>query len=826
LWRRILADPGTKKNGRLGQPQAGVDIYGQRSPTGAWWGIQCKLKAGYPHSSLSTDEIEKEIAKAAAFTPALSHFVIATTAKRDSDLQLFVRNLSDHRRLEGFFSVDVIAWDDIIDYFDEYPDIAAPYIYNAPPLILFDEWLFGEDDRKSLGQRFVRPHEYENAKRILQDNRCLLLAGPTGVGKQTTALALATEQKEEKVYRVPHSAKWCDIATARPGRAFIIIPNFLGQIRFDRFDIVDQIRHLEHLRDSGTSLILTSPHDVLVAADREVRLTSELLRLSKADHIYLGLDSYSIKAKKELFKRCVEQAASELAISPTQRSWAIGLVDGTVRSDAAQQAPVLLRHLLEKSWLPVDITTFIDGSLRQAASEEQLLTLLQQEADIDQRCSNWFQALDESIRIFVLAVAILPGTSPSDLWNRYKLMSNLLRTLNPDIAALPIGIARRKAAPYVTRKGNLEFENARLYRAVIGTLSRDYCEYILELKVLLLAWTVPENRNETDEQQSREVVRQTEDVRTAIARLVGEIAKHRFTDAVSILDVWACDRSILIRKAVGVALRETISQPTAVQEVLKILAAWATDFSSDSSSVKHRASAASALWRLVMDSAGDEVWNFVMDFLRRLARDPDELVAGSACNSLKMCVRYSGLSLDDIEDTLYRLADRSREYTRVEVVDILRDLAYQNDPSVSIVLASWLDSGKRHICWTGIYAVLTESRLNRLVPMPRLFKAAGSDPLSFWRAFERATENEKSPQARMAFGLLREMIQPEVELRKQLVVTLAQCHEAYAELADSLNRKLFASDEPDIASLPEEVLAEIKIQDISLVSGLFAVYRL
>ena len=44
LWREIWKDPNTQKNGRSGQEQHGVDIYGQPDEGELWAGVQCKVK--------------------------------------------------------------------------------------------------------------------------------------------------------------------------------------------------------------------------------------------------------------------------------------------------------------------------------------------------------------------------------------------------------------------------------------------------------------------------------------------------------------------------------------------------------------------------------------------------------------------------------------------------------------------------------------------------------------------------------------------------------------------------------------------------------------
>ena len=120
LWRPRLVD--AKKNGRSGQPQAGVDIFGRDPKTEAWVGIQCKQRGRWPPQVLTIQQIKHEIRRAASFKPQLSHFIVATTAQRDVKCQEFVRRLGCWRRKAGNSSVDLYAWDDLQDWLHEGPE--------------------------------------------------------------------------------------------------------------------------------------------------------------------------------------------------------------------------------------------------------------------------------------------------------------------------------------------------------------------------------------------------------------------------------------------------------------------------------------------------------------------------------------------------------------------------------------------------------------------------------------------------------------------------------------------------------------------------------
>ncbi|HXU31115.1 MAG TPA: hypothetical protein VN851_11105, partial [Thermoanaerobaculia bacterium] len=120
LWEEIWGpESGAQKNGRSGQPQAGVDVFGKRGDR--WIGVQCKQKDGLLRSKLTTAELDEEIRKVLGkevkgktsppFEPALSEFLFATTGPRDAEIQKTARRLAEEHG--AGFSVAVWAWQDI-----------------------------------------------------------------------------------------------------------------------------------------------------------------------------------------------------------------------------------------------------------------------------------------------------------------------------------------------------------------------------------------------------------------------------------------------------------------------------------------------------------------------------------------------------------------------------------------------------------------------------------------------------------------------------------------------------------------------------------------
>ena len=128
LWSRIWENPELQRHGRRGQAQIGVDVFGhiKRQP-GNLGGIQCKKCDAIADNSLTVAELQKIVADAKKFTPALREFVVAYTGKSDAKLQNEARRLTELNRAENLFSVRVCSWDDIKDIAGKYPDLLEQY---------------------------------------------------------------------------------------------------------------------------------------------------------------------------------------------------------------------------------------------------------------------------------------------------------------------------------------------------------------------------------------------------------------------------------------------------------------------------------------------------------------------------------------------------------------------------------------------------------------------------------------------------------------------------------------------------------------------------
>ena len=137
LWKEMWRDPNTHHNGRNGQAQNGVDIWGKNMFDHYYSGVQCKGKNGNYQSKLTTNEIDDECKKAINFRPNLKSFIMATTSPRDVEVQQHCRHLTE--KCIYPFSVDTWAWDDIEDEVQCRPTMMERFYPNVKEVILLPE---------------------------------------------------------------------------------------------------------------------------------------------------------------------------------------------------------------------------------------------------------------------------------------------------------------------------------------------------------------------------------------------------------------------------------------------------------------------------------------------------------------------------------------------------------------------------------------------------------------------------------------------------------------------------------------------------------------
>jgi tetratricopeptide (TPR) repeat protein len=143
MFEYSLRDPHTQNNGRQGQAQHGVDVFGRRGGgNGPLVGVQCKGKDADYGEAVTEAELYGEVRKSESFKPPLREFILATTAPDDAKIQETARLLELEVRGAGRdLAISVWGWGRIKQEIVRYPEVLKAFHPDATP---FSDRIFAE----------------------------------------------------------------------------------------------------------------------------------------------------------------------------------------------------------------------------------------------------------------------------------------------------------------------------------------------------------------------------------------------------------------------------------------------------------------------------------------------------------------------------------------------------------------------------------------------------------------------------------------------------------------------------------------------------------
>ena len=237
LWGEIWECPDTiKRNGRQGQAQKGVDVYGIKKGECVYRGIQCKGKDDYTKSQLTEAEIDNEITKALLFTPKLKSFYFATTANKDAHIEEYIREKNLESISKGRFEIDIFAWEDIVDLIEAHQSTYNWFLNNCSYKDVSDvEILIDREKEYAIFPEYFRIQKQYTLRSRPQGLSSLsnLLITPPLLGNN-----LFNPKYE-------HDYRWCTIPISITNTGKTVIENYKLEVIIE-WDKVDEISDKFH----------------------------------------------------------------------------------------------------------------------------------------------------------------------------------------------------------------------------------------------------------------------------------------------------------------------------------------------------------------------------------------------------------------------------------------------------------------------------------------------------------------------------------------------------------------------------------------------------
>lgn len=217
IWTVIWADEAAQKNGRQGNPQKGVDIFGTPKDEQQMQGVQCKGRSNYEIKQITQKELDDEIAKAEKFEPPISHFYMVTSGGVSSTLQEYANKLSIKRKKNGKFGVSVMGWDWIVSKMGsaKFLHVAEKYGYIQSST---EPQMSGGDSIKIVGDAKLESGALQNVNNVSSG----------GIVNQTINITQNPINNDDISAQVDYTKKL--VEDRKPGEALDYIANIYVKV--------------------------------------------------------------------------------------------------------------------------------------------------------------------------------------------------------------------------------------------------------------------------------------------------------------------------------------------------------------------------------------------------------------------------------------------------------------------------------------------------------------------------------------------------------------------------------------------------------------------
>lgn len=623
-------------------------------------------------------------------------------------------------RLEAYMGrFQAIFWDNQ-NYLWLFEQLYAGLTGKLPPIAKAsiagtDMVAYTEGVRARYVNTFEPPRELIARPVTFENEKLLWITGDASV-RNYVALSLGAIGAKS-VYEIAKQRTWTEINNTAVSDSALILRDALPAPWLESGAIAEW-QSLRAIIERNNIIVATSPEDEFN------KLQQELLRHQFTDfqHRHVDSNSYTSEAKRKIFSRMIEYRHEKGELEDDKFDWAADLLkepnETIVASDGRARATERRRRDMRRKfseniarWLPSDIEWFV-LSLSQVRTESDVARLLQRSAAVEEEVRAWFLGLDDSTRYFVLALALFPNVENEELWARYKSINEQLRRFDPTLPLLPFGICRQRAHPYVSIDGPIEFHE-RVAETIRQEIARSYREYFLELIPQLKGWSVPPGRNPKTDQERRQRKPKIEETRTArnsIAKMVGTVARLGLEDLTDILEYWATDSNIQIRKSVALAFKETAKSPTAVSQVLGLLEKWALDLNSNGQHRWRALTAAQALGYVTAAANHSYVTLRSLQCLRMFARSRRPDARFYASMAIREISRYAPLT--STEGALARLANDDRTKVRLNVAAALNEARVRDPEAANALFDRWIEWEEPNRRWVAICGIVIDRDQN------------------------------------------------------------------------------------------------------------------
>lgn len=459
------------------------------------------------------------------------------------------------------------------------------------------------DDAEKISHVFVKPNDYLEAVKILQETRFLILSGRPHSGKFAMAISLAVEISRDQ-FDVSLDIYDLEDVIDTPVQIF-------------RFTEIASL--VDFLEDSNCPnkriFIIRDPFVNSHLSLSELEMYNSYIQnlLKKVNcFVILTTDGEHLKKSEISDEQHIElEAFDDLALSDVLNNH---LTYHSIDIDSKELTKPLREKIVSTLSNAYSIDRFVRNLSREnILSKDILESVLTKTTNVGLDAKNWFNELDPNERYYALLIGLCPELEKEKLWDLYEKVIIALQAKKVKLAhALnyPEGDLMYKSHSRLSDVNSLEFDNL-VYREFV--LEQVKIVYAPQFKYLssVFADLVIANKDERD-------------VRIALAAALGEIGKASWKNYENIIQKWAQNPDVAIRSAVAHSLRQLASSTERRKEISSLLKKW-----SNSGNYRVRWTVAAICERLYAFTSEQ-----ILPLLQKLAGDDSNDVKNAVAHAL------------------------------------------------------------------------------------------------------------------------------------------------------------------------------------------------
>jgi len=338
-----------------------------------------------------------------------------------------------------------------------------PKLHLVPEPIVIQNW-----ELEQVRKLYVPPIEkYESAKRILENDKFLIIAGPPHVGKTTMAYFLLSLEKERfNLDTVVRCTEYYDIRLLFGQQNIgILVDDPFGKVRFESTSIGQNIDDVyrkmkdkhEKNQEKPNYVIVTSRENVF----EEAREDTKLNEIPKDLIVQISQEGdYSTDDLIKIMENHLNYHLERQAIN--QNEFALAKAAG-------QKIVKVLRF-------PHNIAFFVENFVN-GLKAENLEGAIVAAQKITEEVEKWYVGFDRKkeygLKYFIFTAALLPDSHPYALQAFYEAFINGLNTnRRMGLFLRPIKYMRNRCSPYITEIGLVNFKHPSYLEGVINQIEK------------------------------------------------------------------------------------------------------------------------------------------------------------------------------------------------------------------------------------------------------------------------------------------------------------------------------------------------------------------